>query len=141
MSDELPEISSSVRRSSMRSDLARNLRGLLLWIPPIAVLILTSTLVQLGVIPVWAKGPLLVGGTFWFGTLCLVNAARCGRVHCLVDGIFLPVLGVAGVLAVIGLVTIPWTEYLSILWLIVIASFVVECVIGPYPPRWRSPVT
>jgi hypothetical protein len=62
----------------------------------------------------------------WIGLGCFINGRSCGRVHCRIDGILLPLLAIIGVLNILSVVTIGW----SIIWLafvaIVVASFVPE---------------
>ena len=77
-------------------------------------------------------GVLLILGTTWVGGTCLVNARRCGRVHCWVGGLLLPELAVVGGLNLLAIVTLPWTSYVSVFWLILLASLVLECVSGTY---------
>ncbi len=77
-------------------------------------------------------GVLLILGTAWFGVSCLVNALRCGRVHCWVNGLLLPALAVVGGLNLLAIVTLPWSTYLSAFWLILLSSIILECVSGSY---------
>ncbi len=87
---------------------------------------------QLLLLSFTSVGVLLILGTTWFGVSCLVNALRCGRVHCWVDGLLLPALAVVGGLNLLAIVTLPWSSYLSAFWLILLASIVFECVSGTY---------
>lgn len=138
MGGELPMFGTD-RPSGHRSDLVRTAGGLALWAPPIVFLLLASGLAQAGVLPLFLEGPLVLVGTFWFGLLCLANAFRCNRVHCWVDGVGLPVLGAVGVVVEVGWLRWPWSEYLSVLWGIVVLSFVAECFVGPYVRRRARP--
>ena len=117
------------------TDLARGARGWLLWVPPISLLAVASILGSTGRIAPASEGLLLVAGTAIFGGLCLANAARCGRVHCWVDGTALPALAAAGALRLAGVGGIGWSAYLSVLWGIVVLGFLAECVVGPYARR------
>jgi hypothetical protein len=78
-------------------------------------------------------GILLVAGTIWFGLLCLLNAWRCGRAHCWIDGTLLPALAVVGGLNLVRVLSLSWLTYLDAFWAILLVSIVVECVVGSYP--------
>ncbi|MHB8351631.1 MAG: hypothetical protein ACYDFT_02920 [Thermoplasmata archaeon] len=82
-------------------------------------------------------GALLTIGAVWLGLSCLANAIRCGRTHCWIVGIALPALAVVGGLN-LATVILPWSTYISILWVIVLGSLVAECVIGPYLQSRKS---
>ena len=116
-------------------DLARGARGLVIWAIPIGLLAVASWLRQASLLPGRESASLLVVGTAGFGLLCLANAVRCGRVHCWIDGTALPALAAIGTLGVVGAITIPWADYLPILWGIVLLSFLGECATGPYIVR------
>ncbi len=83
-------------------------------------------------------GVLLILGTSWFGVSCLVNALRCGRAHCWVDGLLLPALAVIGGLNLLAIATLPWSSYLSAFWLILLASVAFVCPEPTLDPGRRS---
>jgi hypothetical protein len=123
-------------------DLARGWNVVLFWGAPLAWMVLAQVANAVLRLSFEQFGFLLVLGTAWFGASCLVNALRCGRTHCWVDGVFLPALAVVGALNLASLVGLSWTTYLSAFWGILVASFVAECVLGSYrgasvrvPPR------
>ena len=125
-----------LRRSQPRApDWARGFTGLAVWAVPIGELAVASVLGQTHHITGVQEGALLVLGTLVFGGMCLVNALRCGRTHCWIDGTLLPALAVVGVLNLTETLSFAWNSFPPSLWGIVILSFVVECVVGPYP--WR----
>jgi hypothetical protein len=43
-----------------------------------------------------ATGTLWAAATLWIGLGCGLNARRCGRVHCLIDGVLFPLLAIGG---------------------------------------------
>lgn len=116
-------------------DLARGLTGTLLWGAPIGVILVASAVSALGILTFVEAGALWIAGTAWLGTTCLVNARRCGRTHCWIDGLLLPPLAVVGGLILIGLLDIPWRDFVTALVTIVIGAFVVEWGCGPYLRR------
>jgi hypothetical protein len=131
-SDELPVVERFGRSARASRDLARGWRVLGFWAGPLALILIA----QLGSQTLWFSfsqtGVLLILGTAWFGVTCLVNALRCGRVHCWVDGLLLPALAVVAGLNLMATITLPWSSYLSMLWLILLASIVLECGSGTY---------
>lgn len=116
-------------------DLARGSQLFLFWGGPVAWLFGGSFL---GSWEGWTSqelGVVFVVGTAWLGASCLVNALRCGRTHCWIDGVCLPLLAAAGALNAVGLVSLSWDTFNGLLVLIVAGSFVIECVTGPYLAR------
>jgi len=129
----LPVSASPTRKNR---DLARGWNVVLFWAGPVAWIIIVSSLGVTLRLSFALLGILLIAGTVWLGGLCLVNALRCGRAHCWVDGVLLPALAVIGGLNVLAVFHLAWATYLTILWGIVLASICIECVIGSYPtPR------
>jgi len=131
-SKELPLVDSSGRSAPATRDIARGWRVLAFWGGPLALILIASVGGQLLPLSFTQVGVLLILGTGWFGIICLVNALRCGRVHCWVDGLLLPALAVVGGLNLLAIVALPWSTYLSVFWLILLASIVLECVSGTY---------
>jgi hypothetical protein len=132
---ELPVLPTSASPARKDRDLARGWHVVLFWAGPVAWIIVVSSLGVTLPLPFAVFGVLLIVGTLWLGGLCLVNALRCGRTHCWVDGGLLPALAIVGLLNVLAVIHLAWAAYLTILWLIVIASICIECVIGSYPSR------
>jgi hypothetical protein len=133
---ELPVLPTSTATSRKNRDLARGWHVVLFWAGPVAWIIIASSLGVSLPLSFALFGVLLIMGTLWLGGLCLVNALRCGRAHCRVDGVLLPILAVVGGLNVLAVIHLAWATYLTILWVIVLASICLECVIGSYPtPR------
>lgn len=86
-------------------------------------------------------GSLLAALTAWIGIWCYVNGRRCRRTHCVIDGVLLPALSIAGVLNAAGVTSFSWQTYLNIFWLVIALSFVPECFGAKYlrRPRGRRP--
>lgn len=138
MTNELPMCEGHDRAALQGRDLAKGWNVLLFWGGPLSWIIISSIASPLLHLSFEEFGVLLVIGTAWFGGICLVNALRCGRSHCWIDGTLLPTLAVVGGANLARLISVSWSTYLSALWLILLGSVIVECVVGSYP-RFRSP--
>lgn len=119
-------------------DLARGWKVLLFWGGPLAWMVAVSFAGPFWKFSFQFFGGLLVLGTVWFGALCLVNALRCGRSHCWVDGTLLPALAVVGGLNLFQVLHLSWATYLSAFWSILVLSIVLECIVGSYSRRQTS---
>jgi hypothetical protein len=102
-------------------DFARRGIAWLLWGVPAAVVILGSLVAPVPRMLLWTPA-FLIGGV-----ACVMNAARCGRVHCCVTGPLYLLAAVATVLAGTGLVPLRWS------W---IGGAVVGGTILAYLPEW-----
>jgi hypothetical protein len=71
-------------------------------------------------------GILFILSVAWIGIGCFMNGRLCGRVHCRIDGVAFPILSVAGVLNLFGIVSFSWSLFLLAFLIILIASFVPE---------------
>lgn len=121
--DELRIINADASRSR---DLTRRRASFaLMWGMPVAIIIVAEALLHTG-FSKFAVGSVFVAGTLWFGGGCYINGRRCGRVHCRIDGIGMPLLGLVGVFALFGLLPLTWYGYASAFWLLLLASFVPE---------------
>ena len=129
---ELPMVASLPVAELRSRDLARGWKLVVVWGGPVGLILLASVVGPLAGWSFREIGVLLVGGTAWLGASCLTNARKCGRTHCWIDGVGLPILAGVGALTVLGLVSLPWNTYGGILWAIIITGFVVECALGPY---------
>jgi hypothetical protein len=133
---ELPVLREDTRGRQESRDLARGWNVVLFWAGPVVWIIVATSLGVSIPLSFAEFGILLIVGTAWLGGLCLVNALRCGRAHCWADGVLLPALAVVGGLNLLHIIHLEWTTYVTILWVIVIGSVVLECVVGSYPvPR------
>jgi hypothetical protein len=117
-----------VEQSCATRDLAENKLAWLLWGVPLA-------LIAAGV--VWAKArawlwaPALVVA----GVACLVNARRCGRLHCYFTGPLFLLGAVATVLRQIDILQISWAWLGGGLIVGNVLAFVPEWVRGKYASR------
>jgi hypothetical protein len=110
-----------VREPEPHDDLLKRNSRWLLWRVPLVALILGGFVEGVTRMFLWAPALLVAG------TACVVNARRCGRLHCYVTGPLYLVAAVASVLAGTQLVTVPWS------W---IAVWVVGGTILAYVPEW-----
>ena len=104
------------------TDWASGLRGCLFWGTPAAVLIMSP--VQYFAI-VW---PAVLA---FMGVACLLNALRCGRVHCYVTGPFFLLLALVGLLYGFGVVRLGARGWPMLSIALVVGSVVFICV-----PEW-----
>lgn len=108
-----------------RRDLVAGWSGLYLWIIP-SVLILVGALVPAARTYLWIPSFALMGLS------CLVNARRCGRLHCHATGPLFLAAAVATVLDVVGMRLLPWTAVLVVVVVGTVLAFAVEWVRGRY---------
>jgi len=112
-----------------RSDWAGGLRGCLIWGIPAAALFASP---QRYLVIVW---PVLL--TF-MGATCILNARRCGRVHCYVTGPFFLLLAVLSLLYGVGVLPLGAHGWSTLSALLVIGSVVLICVPEWFLGRYRS---
>jgi len=105
-----------------RSDWASGLRGCLIWGIP-AVALFASP--QRYLVIAW---PVLL--TF-MGAACILNARRCGRVHCYLTGPFFLLLAVLSLLYGVGMLPLGAHGWSTLSALLVIGSVLLICV-----PEW-----
>jgi hypothetical protein len=114
-------------------DLLRGRPSLLaLWAVPTGIVVAASLLYSNRSISLTVAGVLWTVATFWIGAGCALNALHCGRVHCVIDGVLFPLLGVAGVFRVLGVLTFSWNLYGVVFLAVLAASFVPEFVWRKY---------
>ena len=118
-----------------RKDLLRTWSVVWIWILPAALIIFASNAYLAKFLSFTQAGVILTVSTAWIGVGCYVNSRRCGRTHCTIDGILLPLLSIVGLLDLAGVVAIGWKVYVEILILIVVLSFVPECCGAMYLRR------
>lgn len=112
--------SSSVK--APQADWASGLRGCITWGIPATVLIMSP--VRYLVI-VWPAA------LTFMGLACLLNARRCGRVHCYVTGPFFLLLALVGLLYGLGVVPLGARGWSMLSIGLVAGSVVLICV-----PEW-----
>jgi hypothetical protein len=112
-----------------RLDWASGLRGCLIWgIPAVAL----SASPQRYLVVAW---PVLL--TF-MGAACIVNARRCGRVHCYFTGPFLLLLAVLSLLYGVGVLPLGAHGWSTLSALLVVGSAVLIWVPEWLVGRYRS---
>lgn len=109
-----------------RRDLIRSTACLWIWGIPIALAVITEGLHEAGAVPSVVTGIGWMIVTCWIGSACFVNGRRCGRVHCRIDGIALPLLGLVALAKMLGFVSFSWSVYNDIFWIVSLVSFVPE---------------
>jgi hypothetical protein len=119
--------------TNARADWTRGVRGCLTWGIPVALLVISP-----------ARYFFIVWPTIltFMGVMCLLNAHRCGRIHCYFTGPFFLVLAVVGLLYGIGVVPLGargWSK-LSLALLIgsVALLYVPERTLGRYRQPYSS---
>ena len=113
-------------------DLAHTPSIIWLWGAPLAMVLTASVLNGIQVLSLTAAGILWTIATAWIGVGCVINGRHCGRVHCRIDGVLLPLVSVIGLLNVIGIVSLNWNLYWAIVLAILAASFVPELLWKKY---------
>jgi hypothetical protein len=77
-------------------------------------------------LPVTFAGILWTVSVAWAGVGCYINGRRCGRVHCKIDGVLLPLLCIAGALNILGVVSFSWDAFWGAFFVILLVSFLPE---------------
>lgn len=116
------------QRSCKSSDLVLSWKAMLLWCLPVMALIVGSY---------WQRGRLLlwIPAFLVMGVACLVNAARCGRVHCYVTGPLSLLAIIYVIVAEFHLVPMNAGYFLDSILGISILAFLVEIPLGRYRKR------
>lgn len=115
----------STPRNPSGRDLTCGTRGMLIWWLPTVVLIILAGNDVPYLVVIWP--PVLV----FMGTMCLLNARRCGRTHCFVTGPFLLLLALASLLYGLGLLSLGRNGWHVLGWILLIGSIVLT-----YAPDW-----
>jgi hypothetical protein len=126
--------------SRTHSDLLRTSAALWLWCLPVLIVIVTNSLYNgQGGSSFAIAGVLLIIATLWIGVACYANGRRCGRLHCKIDGILLPLLSLVGLLNLLRVTSFGWAVYSNALAVIVILSFAAEYFSNGLHRKYRSP--
>ncbi|MGH8132290.1 MAG: hypothetical protein ACRETP_03520 [Steroidobacteraceae bacterium] len=104
------------------ADWARSLRGWLTWGIPVAILVISP---ERYLVIVWPTA------LTFMGVACLLNARRCGRIHCYATGPFFLLLAILGLLYGIGVLPLGARGWTTLSIALVIGSAVLICV-----PEW-----
>jgi len=110
-----------------QQDLVCTPAALLIWGLPIGLVIFATHVWHGYQLPATMTGIIVTIATAWIGVACYVNGRRCGRTHCKIDGILLPLLSLVGVLNLLGVTAFSWNAYSDALWIILLLSLVLEC--------------
>jgi hypothetical protein len=108
-------------------DLVCTPAALWIWGLPLGLVIFATNVWHGYQLPATMTGILVTLATAWIGVACYVNGRLCGRTHCKIDGILLPLLSLVGVLNLLGVTAFSWHAYSDALWIILLISFVPEC--------------
>jgi hypothetical protein len=129
-------LSRDATRVEVRSDWAYGVRACLIWGIPAAILFASSGLPERLLVVVWP--PVLT----FMGVACLVNARRCGRIHCYFTGPFFLVLGALALLYGIGILPLGAHGWSTLALVLVIGAvtltWVPERILGQYRPSSRD---
>ncbi len=104
----------------------------LLWGFPAVLAFATSSAYDQAALSVTEAGILWTLSVAWIGIGCFINGRLCGRVHCLIDGYFLPALSVVGVLNLLSVISISWNLFWISFFVILAGSFILELSWGKY---------
>ena len=111
-------------------DLLRTWSLLWLWVVPIVVINVANALYNGHHLSSSGEGAVQVTGTAWIGIACYINSRRCDRLHCKIDGTLLPLLSLVGVVNLLRVTSFSWLAYSNAFNIIIVASFVAECLYG-----------
>jgi hypothetical protein len=98
----------------------------LLWGVPAVLIFGGEAAYQSSVLSVTVAGFIWSLSVAWIGVGCFMNGRSCGRVHCRIDGIAMPLLAIIGLLITLSLIPLSWSVFWIAFWIILIASFVPE---------------
>jgi cation transport ATPase len=126
--------------SRKQRDLLRTWSAVWLWCVPILIVIVASNLYNGHRLSFTIAGILLTVATLWIGAACYGNGRHCGRLHCKIDGILLPLLSLVGLLNLLhtAMFTFGWAAYTNVLAVIVVLSFVAESLDHRLHERGKS---
>jgi hypothetical protein len=124
-----PPVTDEVAGRVRRADWAHGLRGCLTWGIPVALLVISP---ERYFVILW---PTLL--TF-MGVACLLNARRCGRVHCYFTGPLFLLLAGLGLLYGLGLLPLGARGWSTLSVALVIGSIMLICVPEWLLGRYRS---
>jgi len=100
----------------------------LLWGVPAVLTLIASEAYDASVLSIASTGVLWSISVAWAGVGCFINGRSCGRVHCRIDGILLPVLALMGALNVFSIFSFSWNLFWGVFFVILDSSFVPELV-------------
>lgn len=107
-------------------DLVCTPAALWIWCLPIGLVLFASSVWNGHQLPATITGVILTMATAWMGVACFLNGRRCGRTHCKIDGILLPLLSLVGIVNLLGITAFGWNIYSDAFWIILLISLVPE---------------
>lgn len=110
-------------------DLTGGASALFLWCLPTVALIAGASL---PIERLWLWIPALLV----MGVACIVNAARCGRIHCFITGPVFLVAALYVVLSAFGIVPLNAGLFLEVVLVLTVLAFGAEFILN----RWRRNV-
>lgn len=114
------------------ADWARGTRGWLIWGIPAAILVISPEIGTRYLVIVW---PTLLA---FMGAACLLNARRCGRIHCYATGPFFLLLAGVALLYGIGVLPLGANGWSTLCSAFVIGGVTLCCVPEWILGRYRS---
>ena len=106
-------------------DLACGGISILVWVVPAIILAGTATLGRSYLVIIW---PVLLA---FMGGACLLNARRCGRLHCFITGPFFLILALVSLLYGLGILPLGSHGWQWLVDVLFIGGCVLTCV-----PEW-----
>jgi len=131
--DSEQHLTGDARGTEIRSDWFRGLRGCMTWGIPAVILSASSWLPERVLVLVWP--PVLT----FMGVACVLNARRCGRIHCYLTGPFFLVLAAVALLYGIGLLPLGPHGWSTLSLVLVIGALTLVCVPERILGRYRGP--
>jgi hypothetical protein len=126
----------------LRAEAGRNFEDppwcYLLWGAPAALIVATDAAYQASSLSSVSAGLLWAVAVAWIGVGCFINGRSCGRVHCIIDGVAMPILGLAAALNALSVVSFSWSAFWIVFFVVLGGSFVPEFVWGRYRARLRE---
>ncbi|MGH2872499.1 MAG: hypothetical protein ACRDL5_08555 [Solirubrobacteraceae bacterium] len=117
----------TLRRRRQSRDLLHSWGILWIWVLPVVILNISNLLYNNAhALSFTAEGLIALTGWLWIGIACFINGHRCGRIHCRIDGIALPLYSMIAVLIVTHILLVSWAVYSNVGTAIILLSFVAE---------------
>lgn len=100
----------------------------LLWGVPAAIIFATDAAYQGSLLPLTLAGSTWALSVLWIGVGCFLNGRSCGRIHCMIDGVAMPLLAVVGLLDAFSVISLSWNSFWAAFFVVLIVGFVPELV-------------
>ncbi len=125
--------------SAARDLAAKPLPFLVAWGIPIAIIFAINFIQTY--IPFEVTVTIIAMTVAWMGLSCVVNAFRCGRLHCKVSGPIFLIGAIAIIVSGFGLISAPGTYLNEIVWgtfTLALSTYLLELVWGKYGEGLRQ---